>query len=232
LRALGETATETPLAWLADDDAFAQMTMIDGLEYFYEGGTIVLTPPLGNREVLMRVLGSKFNVAEYYHPNSRSAVDDLIRTQRNAMGISLLPHSNAGVEILKSKLTKGEVVTLCPDQQPRLRSGEFVPFFGEPALTSTVLALLIKQTRAPVVLGAALRSRQGFRVMLSPCPIDPGQPIPCVLTDINRHLEQAIRTHPGEYRWSDKRFNIRPPGMEKVYRRRSRHRRRIPEPLQ
>ncbi len=219
----GKTLFETGFVWLASDRSFNEECLsVEGLEHLPQEQPlplIVLTPPLGNREVVMRFLGSRFRVTEFYHPNSTTALDDLIRHRRTAMGIALVPHTNAGILHLKTRLASAEVITLCPDQQPRLRAGEFVPFFGQPALTATAISELTCAGEVRVVFAAAIREAQGFRVHFSPCNTgDCNQPTD-VLGSINAQLEEIIRTHPDQYRWSDKRFNIRPRGMKRVYRR-------------
>ncbi|MBD3648687.1 MAG: hypothetical protein HUJ31_14820, partial [Pseudomonadales bacterium] len=163
--------------------------------------------------------GEAFNVAEYYHPATHTSLDNMIRRQRHAMGISLFPHTRRATARLVQHLREGGVVTLCPDQQPRLRGGEFIPFFGCPALTTTALACLLQQSGASLVFGVALREDRGFRVYFHPCEYgntEAGNV--AVLANVNEQLEKIVEQHMEQYRWSDKRFNIRPPGEPKVYR--------------
>ncbi|XOV88715.1 MAG: lysophospholipid acyltransferase family protein [Pseudomonadota bacterium] len=219
----GRTLLETGFVWLAGDASFNdECVSVEGLEHLPQEiplPLIVLTPPLGNREVVMRFLGSRFRVTEFYHPASSTAVDDLIRHMRTAMGIALVPHTRAGIDHLATCLARAEVITLCPDQQPRLRSGLFVPFFGQPALTATAISELASSHGVRTVFAAAIREGDGFRIHFSPCDLPDCSTADRVLAAINKQLEEIIRTHPAQYRWSDKRFNIRPRGMTRPYRR-------------
>jgi KDO2-lipid IV(A) lauroyltransferase len=223
LRELGKTAMELGLVWNSSTTEFDKLCLsIEGLEHMPESPgappVIVLTPPLGQREVVMRLLGDRFRATDYYHPNSNTARDDLIRVNRASMGIGLVLHTNDGVAALAKRLNDGEVVTLCPDQQPRLRGGEFIPFFARPALTTRVIVDLVRETGARLVFGAAIRESRGFRIYFHPLSIAAACDTVSTLTAINHQLEQIILQHPEQYRWSDKRFNIRPQGDTKVYR--------------
>ena len=216
----GKCVMEAGKVWQAGDGDLDSLISTDGTEYLMGGPAIILTPPLGNREVLMRYLGSHHAVTEYYHPKSHTALDDLIRRHRTGMGISLVPHTSAGVATLLARLGAGELVTLCPDQQPRPGWGEFVSFFGVPALTPAALATLVRESDAAILIGAAIRNAGGFRVMFAPCILENrNQPDACILAQVNSQLERTIRMMPGQYRWSDKRFNIRPPGEPGIYAR-------------
>jgi KDO2-lipid IV(A) lauroyltransferase len=213
---------ETGLLWKCDDDEFDMHCLsVEGLEYIPERnsakGVLVLTPAVGHPEVLMRYLGRHFKCADYYQPHNREAIDKLIRKQRAAMGIALLSRSLEGEQTLAARLLAGDVVTFSPDQQPRLRGGEFVPFFGEPALTDKTLARLIRDTNPCLVFGAAIRESRGFRLHLEGCELDTNMSDTRILTAINAHLEKIICSYPEQYEWEEKRFNIRPRGSAKIY---------------
>ena len=213
---------ETGLIWHCDDQEFDMHCLsVEGLEYLPETtstqGVLVLTPALGHREFLMRYLGRHYKCADYYQPHHREALDLLIRRQRSAMGIALLTRSQEGEQSLAKRLFTGDVVTFCPDQQPRLRGGEFIPFFEQPALTDKTLARLIRNTNPCLVFGAAIREGRGFRLHLERCELDTQASDTRILTAINSHLEKIIASYPEQYHWAEKRFNIRPRGTPRVY---------------
>ncbi len=226
LREFGKTFVETGKIWYSSPGAFTRLcSSVEGLEHLRRDpkntvGTIVLTPPIGNREVIMRFLGERFRVAEYYHPNTTTSLDDLIRRQRNAMGIALLSHTLTGRARLVCRLKSGGIVTLCPDQQPRLRGGEFIPFFGCPGLTTTALPSMLRESCANLVFGIAIREKKGFSIRFHRCDHGPSSRSGAeILSVINKALEGIVEADIDQYRWSDKRFNIRPPGEPKVYRK-------------
>ncbi|HJN51233.1 MAG: lysophospholipid acyltransferase family protein [Pseudomonadales bacterium] len=222
---LGRTLLETGRIWLSSDSRFQQLYDENGGEDLVavanKQGLIVLIPPQGNREVTVRHLGTRYKVTEYYHPQKNTALDQLIRKMRGRMGIALLPHTNRSVELMLAKLHDGEVVTLCPDQQPRLRGGLFVPFFGVDALTTTVLPQLLRQSNARLICAYTERlpGGAGFRLRFTEidCATDSageGE----ILRSVNLNLQHCIEANTAQYRWADKRFNIQPKGRARLYR--------------
>ena len=140
---------------------------------------------------------------------------------RSRMGIALLPHTNRSVDLLLDKLHRGEMVTLCPDQQPRLRGGLFVPFFGVDALTTTVLPQLLQESNARLICAYTdrLPAAGGFRLRFTElnCSGD-GDGQAAILRAINLGVQRCIETNTAQYRWADNRFNIRPRGQARLYK--------------
>ena len=213
-----KTGLEIPQTWHKSNDDFAYSCVsVEGLEHMMDEATLVLTPPLGNRETVMRYLGEHFNSMEYYHPVQSTALDRLIRKQRTRMGISLVEHTSRGLEQLTRHLGQGNVATICPDQQPRLRGGEFISFFGMPALTTKVMGSILREQSPQVVFGVGIREVSGIRIHFHPLDYDAQQGITSLLKSINEQLEKIIKKHISQYRWADKRLNILPPAMKKLY---------------
>lgn len=224
---MGKTLLETGRIWLASDSEFQHLcSQVSGEDLLTRAqsdkqGAVVLIPPLGNREVTVRYLGSHHKVTEYYHPEKNTALDKLIRKMRTGMGVALLPHTNHSVDLLIAKLNEGELVTVCPDQQPRLRGGLFVPFFGVSALTSRVLPQLLQRSNARLICAYSdrLEAGYGFRLQFKEfdcnCSSDSEEEI---LQTINLGFQQCIESDTAQYRWADKRFNIRPKGEGKLYK--------------
>jgi len=216
---------ETGHIWRSSQqDLTENLLSVEGLENLpiengrLNRGLILLTPPLGMREILYRYFANRFSLTEYYHPNSDPAVDNIIRLQRHADGIRLADHSRQGTDYCIRQLLNDQMVTICPDQQPRLRGGLFVPFFHQPALTATALSRMILESQAVVVFGVVLEESSGYRMHLLPCSIPSHLSSDfSILKEINQQLELIIRQHPDQYRWHDKRFNIRPAGHTKIY---------------
>ncbi len=216
-----KTGMETGKIWHSSNETFASFfTEPEGSGDLsnVDNGVLILTPPLGNREVLMRYLGTRYQTTEYYHPNSHAELDELIVNQRHRSGINPVQHNHTGRTVIVDELKSGHVATLCPDQQPRLRGGIFVPFFDEPALTSLAIAEILRESRARLFFGYAIRTDSGFKIGFEECPYHNDQTDKEILALVNGQLEEVIQRSPEQYRWSDKRFNIRPAGEVKVYR--------------
>ncbi|MFT5013169.1 MAG: KDO2-lipid IV(A) lauroyltransferase [Patiriisocius sp.] len=212
-----ESALEAPGIWQSGTDFMNQIATVKG-DISSTRGTIILTPPLGSREALMKYLGNQFFVTEYYHPNTVTSLDEMIRLKRQSEGIKLVEHDDFGRRHLLKQLNLGRTITLCPDQQPRLRGGLFIPFFGLPALTTQTLSWLLRESGADLVLGCARKQGHKFDISLENLCYEPESTDESLLLSINQQLESTIRKEPHLYRWSDKRFNIQPLGRPKIYR--------------
>lgn len=216
------SALEAPAIWHASPQQFTEMLanheQTADERRTIATGSLILTPPLGSRETLMRYLSGLGQVTEYYHSNSVTSLDQMIRAKRTGMGIKLVEHDEYGRQYINHALLAGELATLCPDQQPRLRGGSFVPFFGHPALTTLAIPEFLRATGCQLYLGFATRCSNRFELHIEPIPVNPDETDEEILKTINDHLEAAISKFPAQYRWSDKRFNIQPLGQKKVYR--------------
>ena len=210
-------ALEAPAIWHQKFEQFQNRLKHEPDADLLAGGAMVLTPPHGSREALVRYVANGYRVSEYYHHNPTQSLDEFIQLKRTQLGVRLVGHDEPGRNHLISALERGEVVTLCPDQQPRLRGGLFVDFFGHPGLTTLAIPEILKQTRAPLLLGYAVRSKSDFEIHLLPIEYDPETTLETILNSINQVMEGVIRLNPEQYRWSDKRFNIQPQGVKKVY---------------
>jgi len=218
METLFESALEGPRIWRSSDKRFThRIESVEG-ELSQHRGSIVLTPPLASREALMRFLGNRYFTTEYYHPNTITSLDQLIRKMRESQGIGLVEHDDEGRNHSIEQLKRGHIITLCPDQQPRLRGGVFVPFYNVEALTTLTLTTLLRETNAELVIGVAWRVRDQYQISLQPIHYNLADSDDDILSAVNRQLEAAIGQNPAQYRWSDKRFNIRPIGKTKIYR--------------
>jgi KDO2-lipid IV(A) lauroyltransferase len=218
---LAKSALETGRIWFCSKDQFDRSYQcLSSLPK--NEGAIILTPPIGNREVLMRYLGSNFITSEYYHPSTRSSINQLIIKARSDFGISLTEHTAQGRQELLDRIDQDQLICLCPDQQPRLRGGYFIPFFTCPALTTMALPELLKMSKAKLYIGTAIRSdsvseSNNFELDFLPIDYDSELSAQHLLLLVNQTLEKVILKKISQYRWSDKRFNIRPPGHPKPY---------------
>ncbi len=178
------------------------------------GSTLVLTPALGQPELVIRYLAAEGNLDEYFYPPDSTTVNQLVRRQRLACGIRLRPWTEQGETALVRHLRAGGIASMRPDQQPRLRGGEFVEFFGVPALTTSMIGRIAGQESIRLAIGTALpdRNHSGFRLKITPVQVGED-----VLRQVNAELEKLIEQTPEQYHWTARRFNIRPRGERKVY---------------
>jgi KDO2-lipid IV(A) lauroyltransferase len=126
----------------------------------------------------------------------------------------------------RRRLEAGEDVALLLDENGGYK-GVFTRFFGRPASTSRVAALLALSTGAPIVVGALVR-RPGqpgllYRLALvEPPPVGdaPKTAVRDLTQRVTSVLETWIRDDPGQWRWAHWRWKTRPSGVEERYGRR------------
>jgi KDO2-lipid IV(A) lauroyltransferase len=107
-----------------------------------------------------------------------------------------------------------------PDQDMGEKASVFVPFFGIPAATVTMLSRIAQATNAVVIpcVTRALPKGRGFETVLYP-------PLANFPTDdpeadtarMNREIEQWVREMPEQYMWTYRRFKTRPNGEPSLY---------------
>ena len=177
-------------------------------------GLIVLTPHLGNWEALSAFLTRWGALTVLYQPPKNAAVGAFMINGRLKPNVKLAPTNRLGVRQLFKALRSGEMVGILPDQVPDEGSGaELVPFFGEPALTMTLIHSLMERTGCEVVMAFCQRINGGFRMVVRECDagIYSAEPNPAVAA-LNRSVETVVRMAPAQYQWEYKRFRGRPQG--------------------
>lgn len=216
----GMTAFETPAVWLSsptrttpwitsvENEALLDQAMSSGR------GTVILLPHLGNWEMFNVYFATKGRMTALYHPPRQDWLKPLMSEIR---GDNLVPTDRQGLTTLYKELEAGHVVTVLPDQVPA--SGEFAPFFSEPALTDRLVPRLMRKTGAQALVCIVYRNEQGFSVRFEqPEPEVNDDDMQVALTALNRSVELSMRDHVEQYQWEYKRFRERPSGFKKLYK--------------
>lgn len=221
LEGTGRTATE--LAWLwtrATATVETRLRVVEGELLFQDAlrarrGLIIAAPHHGAWEALNLYLSRHTAIAILYRPPRLAWVEALINRCRGRFGAEPVPAEAAGVRTLMRRLKDGGVVGILPDQQPKVGEGEFAPFFGQAALTMSLLPKLSVRTGAPVLFGWAERLADGAGYAIR---FRDFGPIHDVIA-LNRAVEALARDCAAQYQWTYKRFGIQPNGAPSPYRR-------------
>ena len=172
-------------------------------------GVIFLTPHLGCFEVTAQGYAATIGpITVLYSPPKLPWLQAMIDSGRNKHNVTLAPATLAGVRMLMRALKNGEAVGILPDQTPREGEGLWVPFFGKPAYTMTLVARLHQLFGAPIVLayGERLPKGEGFKVHAVPFTESlQGEPL-AAATQINAAVENLIRRCPEQYLWGYNRY--------------------------
>lgn len=216
----GRAGAEIPVIWRRRDSWLRQKVLdYEGGELVRRSlqqgkGVIMLTPHLGDWEVLPCILSLHGKLTILYQPPGDSALDDYICRARQRAHLALAPTSRRGVTLLIKALKRGEMVGILPDQVPDPGYGGIeAPFFGQSALTMTLVHSLMRSTECEVLMCYALRIPGGFKVVYRSCDSAIYDADPVVAAEgLNRSVEQALLQAPAQYQWEYKRFKGRAAG--------------------
>lgn len=213
-------------AWLQPiKKTLALVRDAEGMEEFRKAlasgeGVILLTPHLSNWEIFGFYVCENIESTFMYQPPKIPALDRLLRKVRSRNGIHLAPTNRKGVAQVLRALKNGELVGILPDQVPTREGGAYAPFFGEQALTMTLISRLVMRTRARVFCGFAerLSNARGFKVVLKKADeLIYSEVLEQSVIGLNRSIEQCVEMAIAQYQWEYKRFRRRP-GGEQFYR--------------
>jgi KDO2-lipid IV(A) lauroyltransferase len=192
-------------------------------------GVILAVPHIGMWELIGIYGSSHYPMTSLYRPPRLAGLDSIMRHGRERCGASLVPTDARGIRGLYKALSRGELIAILPDQEPRWGNGVFAPFFGHPAYTATLLPRIAAKTRATVLLAWAERLSYGRGFELHFETVAPGcyaDDLVAGATAINSDVERLARALPTQYQWHYRRFRTRPEGEARgIYGRRKKKRR-------
>ncbi|MEY3372975.1 MAG: hypothetical protein RLZZ537_1443, partial [Pseudomonadota bacterium] len=98
-------------------------------------GVLLAVPHYGNWELLIEFMAARGPFSLVYKASKKAGLESFLQKARNGANVQLVPAEATAMRPLMRALQNGEVVGITPDQQPRKGGGEFISFFGRPALT-------------------------------------------------------------------------------------------------
>lgn len=210
---MGKSISELPWIWRRPlDEVVHSVQSVHGLEHLTAArergqGIIVLTPHLGSFEIVGQYVAAQMPMTCMYSVPKLSWLDEVIRGGRERGQMKLARADIGGVRTMLKALKRGEAIGLLPDQVPGNGEGEWVPFFGRPAYTMTLVGRLAEASGATILLcyGERLPQGAGYSMHFSPLEFVPGTP---VARQLNAALEEVIRACPTQYLWSYNRYKI------------------------
>lgn len=175
------------------------------------GGCIFVTPHIGNWELLPFVCSIVgIPLALVARPLDNVHLEKLIYENRSFPGQVIIPKKNA-MFVLQQILRQGKSIGMLPDQSTQ--RGIPIEFFGNPATTTPVPALLSIHYKRPIVVVACCRRADEQRFEGYVCdPIWPRDSaeerdeIIRITEEMTRNMEAIIRRHPEQYLWMHNRW--------------------------
>lgn len=181
-------------------------------------GVLLVAPHHGNWELLVQWMAARGPFSLLYTRGASPALDAFLRRSRERGGVTAVPADAHGMKPLLRALQRGETVGITPDQVPEGPGALWSTFFGQPALTMTLIHRLAGHSGARLVLGAAERRADGrFTVRLQALPeAVTAPPLEAGVDALNRAVEAFVRPALAQYQWTYKRFMARRPGEPAV----------------
>jgi len=225
LRETAKTALEAaliwhkPWAWLERHIVAREGEDILRAKLAEGRGVLVMSPHLGNWELLAPYLVSIAPLTAMYQPLKNPQLDQMVRSGRERSQTQMAPTNRQGVRQLLKALDAGGIVIVLPDQVPDKGAGQAVsPFFNQPALTMTLVQGILQRTGCALCCCYAERVVAGFKIVVMEaaaeiCTADLQQS----LRALNASMESCVRRVPEQYQWEYKRFRSLPPPYRKPY---------------
>lgn len=176
-------------------------------------GVLMLTPHMGAFELLSLWIGARAPFVAMYRRPRVAQVESIMLEGRERFDVRMATADVKGIRVMLRHLKNGGLVGLLPDQVPD-GQGEAVvaQAFGQPAMTMTLPAKLVRQTGAALVIMFAKRVNAPHRFELYFEVIDApmsGDSVTDAQT-INDYMEKLIRMAPEQYIWNYNRYKRLP----------------------
>lgn len=139
-------------------------------------------------------------------------VDEWVRSTRSHFGEAFFPHRSPFFPSVK--WLKNGIVAVLIDHNIH-EGGIFVPFFGRPAATSTLTALLAVKVGCPIISVRVQRDGHKFKIRFDG-PLrhdpaaDPEKEVERLTVAMTKTLEGYVRERPSEWLWGHNRWKRQP----------------------
>ena len=198
---------------------------IQGEHFFTEAlankkGVIIVVPHFGSWELLNAWLNVYAAPVIMYKPNKAKGVNRYVLEARQKFNATLVPTDETGIRAIFKHLKQGGLTVILPDHVPKPSGGIFSNFYGQHALSSTLVSKLASKTQCNVIGISCLRnSDTHFDIQCTQLSDNIlSKDLQVSVNQLNQDVEAMINVAPEQYIWSYKRFR-RMPCQPNIYRR-------------
>ena len=222
-RCVGRAVVESGIAWWGSPRRLRRVVRIEGQEHVERlrgERFIVLVPHFIGIELEGLRMTMDFRGVAVYVRQKDPFVDAFLKRKRERFAGTRMIRRQEGVKAILRALRGGQVLQLSPDMDLGAKDAVFVPFFGVPAATVTVLSRMARlmQVRIVPLVVRQLPGGHGYLARWYPPWEDfPGASIEDDTRRMNAFVEERIREMPEQYLWTHRRFKTRPAGERGVY---------------
>ncbi|MBD3308737.1 lipid A biosynthesis acyltransferase [candidate division KSB3 bacterium] len=184
-------------------------------------GMIYLTAHIGNWEMsshAQSAAGYPLNIV--VRPLDNPLLDKMVTKLRTLHGNTVLTRGH-GLKQILAALRKKQAVGILMDQNTLRSRGIFVEFFGKPACTIPVIALLALRYDVPVIPGFIVRTGFDTHALHLGPEIeiqrtgDTQRDIAANTARFNQIIEDFIRRYPDQWFWIHNRWKTQPRNAER-----------------
>ena len=173
-------------------------------------GVIVVVPHLGSWELLNAWLNVYAAPVIMYKPNKVKGANRYVLEAREKFNATLVPTDETGIRAIFKHLKQGGLTVILPDHVPKPSGGIFSNFYGQHALSSTLVSKLASKTQCNVIGLSCIRdthNSQHFSVICNPLSEDIlSKDLQLSVDTLNAEIQKMIDIAPEQYIWSYKRF--------------------------
>lgn len=172
-------------------------------------GTLAVVPHFGTWELLNVWVNQHTAPVIMYKPSKNKDLDRFMLEARQRLNATLVPTDDTGVRALFKHLKQGGFSAILPDHVPKESGGIYSPFYGQNALSSTLLSKLAAKTQCSVIGLSCLRrdDLSGYDIYVTELSSDIlSKDLQLSVDTLNKEMERMINIAPEQYLWGYKRF--------------------------
>ncbi|MCO8103461.1 lysophospholipid acyltransferase family protein [Acinetobacter indicus] len=220
------TYAESVKIWgSAPEFALEQIKAVHGEDIFLDAlqnpnGTLAVVPHFGTWELMNAWVNLHTAPVIMYKPSKNPDVDRFMLEARQRLNATLVPTDETGVRALFKHLKQGGFAAILPDHVPKESGGIYSPFFGQNALSSTLLSKLAAKTQCSVIGLSCLRREDlsGFELHVQTLSAEiNAKDLQLSVDTLNKEMERMINVAPEQYLWGYKRFR-KLEGLKSIYK--------------
>lgn len=173
-------------------------------------GIIIVVPHFGCWELLNAWLNLYTAPVIMYKPNKNKGINRYLIEARQKANATLVPTDESGIRAIFKHLKQGGLTVILPDHVPKSSGGIFSDFYGQHALSSTLVSKLASKTQCNVLGLSCIRNKQQPQKYSVHCQILANEilskDLQLSVDTLNTEIERMINQAPEQYIWSYKRF--------------------------
>ena len=172
-------------------------------------GTLAVVTHFGAWELLNAWLNQYTQPLIMYKPSKYKDLDRFMLEARQRLNATLVPTDETGVRAIFKHLKQGGFTVILPDHVPKKSGGIYSYFYGQNALSSTLVSKLAAKTQCSVVGLSCLRRTDlsGFDIQVTALSEDiKSKDLQLSVDTLNKEIERMINVAPEQYLWGYKRF--------------------------